>query len=32
MPKIVEELAPVTVGKLTAPGHHPVGGIPGLYL
>lgn len=32
MPKIVEELAPVTVGKLTTPGHHPVGGIPGLYL
>jgi hypothetical protein len=32
MPKIVEELAPVTVGKLTAPGHHSVGGIPGLYL
>lgn len=32
MPKIVEELAPVTVGKLTTPGHHAVGGIPGLYL
>ena len=32
MPKKVRELSALEVGRLTAPGFHPVGGVAGLYL
>lgn len=32
MPKRAKELSALEVGRLTEPGNHPVGGIPGLYL
>lgn len=32
MPKLAKELGPLQVGKLTAPGLHFVGGVPGLAL
>lgn len=32
MPKLIEPLSPVAVNRLTAPGLHAVGGVPGLHL
>ena len=32
MPKLAQELAPLTVSKITAPGLHFVGVVPGLAL
>jgi integrase len=32
MPKIAKELGPLAVSRITEPGYHPVGGVPGLLL
>ncbi|RQO54421.1 integrase [Paucibacter sp. KBW04] len=32
MPRKAKELSPLSVGRLTQPGHHAVGGVAGLYL
>jgi integrase len=32
MPKVAKELSAIEVKRLVAPGHHPVGGVSGLYL
>ena len=32
MPKIAKELRALDISRLTEPGHHPAGGVVGLYL
>ena len=32
MPRIAKLMGPLEIGRLTAPGYHPVGGVPGLTL